>query len=301
MASVLFNASARSSLCRSCRTPKVQVGAFSSTAIARVGPESPNYIQVPASLQPDLPPKPRVKGTLPVPREIFPTRRPDKPSKAYIAAATTEPSKRRKKPKGTQPEYNEWKSKMAASRRRNLREGLVELYRRKERTVRSVAARSNAKQTQRDRLIHQRPRDDERLTSSTTPTVMQPKRYSVLPDPGRGQRLARSRHRVAAKERRKEAERKDSLHTLYMNARNFITTEEQLATELNRVFPDGVNEAWANDQRAGENIWNQGVPPTLQSMVNANKRGDAAKWGLVQKRVKKIAEELTGGKMGKAS
>lgn len=291
MASIIFNSSARSLLCRSCRT-------FSSTTAVRVGPESPNYVEIPPSLQPELPSKRHVKGTLPVPREVFPARRPDKPTPAFIAAATTEPTKKRKAQlNGLQQEYIAWKSKMAATRRRNLREGIVELHKRKEKTHRAAESRSNTKQAQRNRLLHQRPREDDRLTASSTITIMQPTRHSVLPDPGRQQRLTRSRRHVKVKRVKKAAERRDSLHTLYMNARDFITTEEQLATELDKVFPEGENEAWANDQRYGENIWNLGVPPTLESMVNAAKKSEASKWDISQERMKRIAEVLTGGKM----
>lgn len=291
MTSLLFNANARTSLCRSCRT-------FSSTTAVRVGPESPNYVEVPRTLQPDLPPKPPVKGRLPVPREVFPARRPDKPTKAFIEAATTEPTKKRKPQlKDPRREHNEWANKMAATRRRNLREGIVELHRRKQKSHQAVETRSNTKQAQRNQLLHQRPREDDRLTASSTVASMKPIRTPVLPDPDREVRLERSRKLVAKKQAQKEAERKDSLHTLYMNARNFIITEEQLAAELDKVFPEGENEAWANDQRYGENIWNLGVPPTLESMVNSPRKNEAAKWDVSQERLKKIAEELTGGKM----
>lgn len=291
MASILFNASARSSLCRSCRT-------FSSTTAALVGPENPTYIEVPRTLQPDIPSKTQVKGKLPVPREIFPARRPDKPTEAFIQAATTEPTKKRKsQPSDPHHRYNEWTSKMAATRRRNLREGIVELHQRKQKTLRAVETRSNTKQAQRNSLLHQKPREDDRLTSSSTIAVMKPIRSSVLPDPDRKQRVEQSRRHVEAQQARKEAERKDSLHTLYMNARNFIITEEQLAAELDKVFPEGENEAWANDQRYGENIWNLGVPPTLESKFNAPRKDESAKWDVSQERLKRIAEELTGGKM----
>ncbi|KAK2761297.1 hypothetical protein FQN54_001819 [Arachnomyces sp. PD_36] len=294
MASSLFNSTARTSLCRSCRT-------FSSTAAVGVGPESPNYIEVPPSLQPDLASKRRVRGTLPVPREIFPARRPDKPTQAFIKAATTEPTKKQStQVKGAQKEYNEynaWKTKMAATRRQNLREGIVELHKRKQNTLRAVRTRSNTKQAQRDHILHQPPREDDRLTSSSTIAAMQPTRTPTLPDPDREERFKLSQERVKAKQAQKEAERMDALHTLYMNARNFITTERELARELDRVFPAGMNEAWANDQRYGDNIWNLGAPPTLESMVNDAKLSEAAKWDTSQERMKKIAETLTGGKM----
>jgi hypothetical protein len=135
------------SLSRSCRAAKVPVRGFSTSSSLRVGPESPNYIEVPRTLQPDLPQRPRVKGTLPVPREIFPARRADKLTWAYISAATPEPTRvktiRKDDPHA---ESIEWKRRMAESRRNNLREGLQELYTRKQTTDQSMTRRSAERQ-----------------------------------------------------------------------------------------------------------------------------------------------------------
>ncbi|KAL1964603.1 hypothetical protein VTN77DRAFT_6777 [Rasamsonia byssochlamydoides] len=286
------------SLYRTCRTATVQVRGFTSSSRLRVGPESPNYIDVPRPLQPDLPSKPQVKGTLPVPRELFPVRRQDKPTEAYISAATPLPSKEKTvDPNDPNAELIEWKRRMAAMRRKNLREGLLELHARKRRTEWLMAKRSAEKQAKRERILKQPQREDERLTSPSVIQAMKPTKTPVLPDPDREERLAQARLRVQAKEAEKRAERQDSLHTLYMNARNFITTEDQLAAEIERVFPEGENEAWRNDHQAGENIWNLGLPPTIQSMVTDAKRSEAARWEVIQGRVKKLAEEITGGKM----
>src|SRR5438034_799985 len=67
MVSLLVERSAKSSLllCRSCRTAKLQARFLSSASTLMLGPESPNFIDVPRSLQPDFAPKPRVKGILP--------------------------------------------------------------------------------------------------------------------------------------------------------------------------------------------------------------------------------------------
>ena len=82
-----------------------------------------------------------------------------------------------------------------------------------------------------------------------------------------------------------------------MNARTFIVTEEQLAAEIDRVFPDGENEAWRNDHQPGENIWNLGNPPTVQSLVNEGRKSETARWDVFQDRVKKLGEQITGGKL----
>ncbi|KAL2216779.1 hypothetical protein M432DRAFT_641674 [Thermoascus aurantiacus ATCC 26904] len=286
------------SLYRRCWTAAGQVRGFASSASLRVGPESPNFIDIPKPIQPDLPSKPRVKGTLPVPRELFPARRRDKPSEAYIAAATPPPSKepeiQRDDPNA---EYNEWRRKMAETRRRNLREGLLELYERKQRTESFMRRRSRAKQARRERILNQPEREDERLTKPSIIQAMMPTKQAVLPDPDREERLARSKARLEAREAKKKAERQDALHTLYVNARNFITTEAQLNAEIERVFPEGDNPAWRSDHQQGDNIWNLGVPPTVQSMVNHSKKNEVARWDIIQDRVKQLAEAITGGKM----
>ncbi|KAK2774284.1 hypothetical protein FQN53_003682 [Emmonsiellopsis sp. PD_33] len=283
------------SLCRSCRTASVQARAFSSTPSFMVGPESPKFIDIPPQLQTFHPHKPEVKGTLPVPREVFPARRPDKPTQAYADEATPEPSKETNlKPGDPHYEYVEWKRKMATIRRQNLREGLQQLYSRKKSTEHAKAKRSNAKISQRETILTQGKREDERLMEQSTISLMKPTKTPILPNPNAEERLETSRARYAAKQQEKLDEKFDHLHSLYMNARTFIINEEQLKAEIDRVFPDGENPEWANDVEAGTNIWNRGVPSTIESLVRAGKDDDRS-WSVEQKRVKKIAETLTGG------
>ena len=276
----------------------MQARGFTSSASLRIGPESPNFVDVPRTIQPDLPSKQHVKGTLPVPREIFPVRRADKPSEEYIAAATPLPSKETKAdPNDPHAQYINWKRRMAEMRRQNLREGLLELHTRKQRTDKSMMQRSVEKQKRRERIFRQPEREDERLTRPSVIQEMLPKRTPVLPDPNREERLTISKARLEATNAQKQAEQQDSLQALYMNARNFITTEAQLAAEIDRVFPEGENEAWRNDHQQGENVWNLGLPPTVQSIVNESRKSEAARWDLIQGRVKKLGEQITGGKL----
>jgi len=96
---------------------------------------------------------------------------------------------------------------------------------------------------------------------------------------------------------KKKSKRQAALHTLYMNARDFIITEEQLAVEIEKTFPKGENLAWRSDHQPGENVWNLGVPPSVQSIVSDSKKKEAVRWDIYQGRVKKLAEELSGGKL----
>lgn len=282
------------SLFRGCSTARIQARGFASSPNLRVGPESPNYIDVPRSIQPYIRGKQPVKGTLPVPREIFPARRRDKPSQAYIAAATTPPKNRNTKLSGAQAEYRKWKDTMAEVRRQNLREGLLELHSRKQQTDHRMTKRGHAKQIKRDRILRQPEREDERLTRPTVLDTMLPGKIPVLPDPDRKERLAQSKATLDRRETDKRMERLDQLHVLYMNARNYITTESQLNAEIENAFPEGVNEAWRSDSQTGDSIWNLGLPRSIESMANAK---GIAQWDIAQERIKKLGEQISGGKL----
>ncbi|KAJ5579793.1 uncharacterized protein N7459_005778 [Penicillium hispanicum] len=283
---------------RNSRTASVQVRGFATTSSRRIGPESPQFIDIPRPIQPSNPVKPNVKGTLPVPREIFPARRADKPRKAYLDAVTPEPATERTvNPKSGDAEKQAFKLKMAVLRRQNLRAGLRDLYKRKRAAEDTMFNRSIQNQAQRERILQQPEPEDERLTRPSVVQAMKAQKHSVLADPNREERLTLSKARMEARQTQKDAQRQDDLQSLYMNARTFITTEEQLAAEIDRVFPDGENEAWRNDHQPGENIWNLGIPPTVQSVVNVGRKSETARWDVIQDRVKKLGEQITGGKL----
>ncbi|PKY00303.1 hypothetical protein P168DRAFT_293587 [Aspergillus campestris IBT 28561] len=286
------------SFLRNCRTATTQVRGFTSSTTRRVGPESPNYIEVPRSLQPDLPSKRRVKGTLPVPRDLFPARRADKPTEAYLAAVTPAQTKETKiDPNDPHADFLQWRRQLAEERRQNLREGLQELYSRKQKTTDQMVRKSAEKQQRRAHIFQQPEREDERLTRQSVTQDMLPRKETVLPDPTREARLAQSAERHEYKKALKEFERLNSVQDLYMGARKFITTEAQLAAEIDRIFPEGENEAWRNDHQQGQNVWNLGVPPTVQSLATESRKGEASRWELIQGRVKKLGEQVTGGKL----
>lgn len=160
-----------------------------------------------------------------------------------------------------------------------------------------MSERSLELQNRRERILQQPEADDERLTRSSVVEAMQPQKHAVLPDPNREERLALSTARTEAKKAEKIAQRQEDLHSLYMTARTFIMTEEQLAAEIDRVFPEGENKAWRNDHQHGENVWNLGLPPTVQSIVSGSRKNETARWDTMQERLKKIGEQVTGGKL----
>ena len=283
---------------------------FTTTAIKQeIPPESPKYIHVPQSLQPDLVSPRRLKGILPVPREVFPKNLPEKLQPGFAEYATL-PSKKTLDLESAS-EVEKYKFRMAEKRRSHLREGLSELRDRKFKIERQIAGRSRAKQEERARVIAQAEREDERLTNSSVPQSMLPTKGQQIPDPNARERYEASVARVKAQIERKLEERQDALHTLYMNARTFITTEEDLDAEIERVFPNSDDPAFRTASSYGTDIWNLGLQPSVADMLNkTNAKGDAsasAYRGSLDpnndmartsaKRIKKIAEELSGGRM----
>ncbi|KAI9732693.1 MAG: hypothetical protein M1818_007427 [Claussenomyces sp. TS43310] len=277
---------------------------FTSTALrSKIGPESPKFIEIPRLLQPHAIPHRDIKGTLPAPRKLFPRRAGDKTSPEYLASVTPEPIPSHQS--ATAPtEYVAWKRRMAENRRQNLREGLIELHKRKLRSDRIVANRSAAKRENRERRLHAPVREDERLTNPTITAATRKPQSGNLPDPNREARLAASQQRIIARAKALEEERRDSLHTLYMHARSFITTESQLNAEIEKTFKERPFESIPNKEDA-KNVWDAlGAPQTVQDMLSvvnntqktalAFHAGPAVSTG---KRMIKIAEELTGGKM----
>ncbi|KIA75467.1 hypothetical protein HK57_00051 [Aspergillus ustus] len=286
------------SLFRSGRTAAVQLRGFSTSSALRVGPESPNFIEIPQPIQPYQPAKRSVKGVLPVPRELFTRRRADKGTEEYVRAATPLPMNSKDiDPKEPHAEYRQWKKEMAEMRRTNLRQGLKALHKRKKQTDWIIEQQSREKQQRRARVLKQGEPEDVLLTRPSVIREMLPQHNPVLPDPDRQQRLALSKGRLEQRSQQKELARRDSLHTLYMNARDFIVNEQQLAAAIDKAFPDGINEAWRNDQTNGENIWNLGFPMNVSDALTRGTRTDADRWDKVQERVKKLGEEITGGKL----
>lgn len=281
------------------------------TPKGQIPPESPRYIEIPKSLQPQSIYRPWVKGVLPVPRKIFRRSDPkDKTSKEYLSAVTPDP----KSPRAEQTNSvansqldalytTTWKSQQSAARRRNLREGLVELHQRKQQIDRSKAHRRARKQAESFQLANAPEREDERLTNPTVHTALLLSHRRLLPDPNRAQRLKKMRANVESMERKKLEERRLMLHTLYMNAHNFIVRPAQLDQAIDLAFDDP--KQFLSDDLQGENIWHMGPPETIQQLLRLSNRAwkSAAvdRFGrlkdLTERRLDSIGEELTGGKM----
>ena len=295
--------------CRPCTVHRMSCHSFStSTRTYTIPPESPQFIHVPQAAQPSYPPRRQVKGTLPVPREIFRGQRANKATPEYLTAVTAEP---RSSPDGTGSDESgslelrerlAWKRRMAATRRRNLRESLVELHRRKVGAERFVAARSARRRAERETAVNQKQREDERLTAPTITAAMKQLQLGPPPDPDREARLEAKAANVRAREAACQEKRQTLLHTLYANARLFITSEAHLDRAIAMVFQESPKE-WEHGT-IGKNIWNLGPPMSVQDLVDGvnkneklavkQRQGSSVK---THQRVMRIGEELTGGKM----
>ncbi len=102
----------------------------------------------------------------------------------------------------------------------------------------------------------------------------------------------------------RQVERQEKLHTLYVHAGHFITTEKQLDEVVDKVFDN--TRQFSSDARPGLNIWNLGYPESvneLLSKANMNpgtqKAMEVAEGSqpVMRERMKRLSEELTGGKM----
>ena len=246
-----------------------------------------------------------MKGILPVPRKLFPKSGPDKVTPSYLASTTPEPlphNTQRKRDPCTKGFVN-YKTRQAERRRENLRESLIELRFRKDRDERAVAAKSARVQAFNRKQREAPEREDERLTHPTVLETDRVRRRTILTDPDREARLALKRENVARQRAEMEEERRNMLHTLYVNAGQFITTGAQLDQVVDRVFDD--ERQFVNDESVGANIWNLGEPETVAELLGERRRGTDkrkavdqadAKKILMDERMRRVGEELTGGK-----
>ncbi|KAI0380352.1 hypothetical protein F5Y04DRAFT_103953 [Hypomontagnella monticulosa] len=275
----------------------------------QIPPESPLFINIPnppqdQSIEALRELKP-VKGHLPLPRTVF--RRRDghlKPTSAWLTRSAPEPTnaKSQQPPKS---EIQAWKRRVAASRRENMREGVRALYARKQRFDRQRLERQTAILTA-NRLAAMAPeREDERLTraSINAGTLA----TAVLPDPERFERALTSQARTSQLHAAKSEARRDAIQELYMKARSFIVDETALEAEVDRLFAEDYWEAVGNTASGHEtrNVWDlDGRQQAVADMVNEVSRTSNAvvksldtERNRTLRRQKKVAEELTGGKL----
>ena len=193
---------------------------------------------------------------------------------------------------------------MTQLRKQHLREGLAELYARKQNQDREKKIRSDTKSAERARLVSQAEREDARLTNASVPAAMNPKLKQTFTEEDALWMQEKRRQNIETHQSKKSAAQHDALHTLYMNARDFITDEEQLGAKIKEEFDDKNFGGHSSDP--AKSYWDsQGPPDGIAEMVNRStmsrgRQGVSEKedaWRRDQERMRKLAEGLSGGKM----
>lgn len=288
-----------------CPPPALAVRALSSTATTQaLGPQSPNYIQVPRPAQPTYPVKPHVKGHLPVPRDIFDTRsKHPKQSKISLDRSTKTPTQLKQPgPYSRDADYRLYKQRQADKRREALREGVKELHERKVATEAQYLAKIQAHGTLRRTVAMAPRRPVDILTETSVSKGIRDYLADSLP-----QRNDMTEARRRAYQRRMakvHAVRASRLHDLYTNAREFIIDEAQLDAAIEKAF--GTEESpmgWdikgnmgpRSEGKEGLSPWHGPMPEGVGDMMQKLRGGEGV--GLAKERVKKVAEQLTGGKI----
>ncbi|KYK56056.1 hypothetical protein DCS_08022 [Drechmeria coniospora] len=295
----------------SCIRPSLQrlLGASRSfstsqpSPVQHTPPQAPSYIRLPTPPQSSETKPQRVRGHLPVPRQIFSQPEGDRKVRPeYIKRTAPKPSTQRE----PSNEAQRWKAEVAHNRRVNLEEGLQALWIRRRRRDSIRNATVGRKFEEHHKAAAADERQDDRLTRSTVlGSILDTKTY---PDPDRFSRVDRSRTKVMAKESTRREARRDAIMELYISASNFIVQESELEAEIDKIFTEDYFRKQSqaiNRYGATENTWGiYGKPPSIANMLETT-TGTSTKlmdyyeseYDRSVKRQKRIAEDLTGGKM----
>ncbi|KAG6015996.1 hypothetical protein E4U43_004395 [Claviceps pusilla] len=266
-------------------------------------PESPSYVRLPTPPQSDEAKPTRVRGHLPVPRDVFPRLEGDvKIRSYYIERTAARPTRRRDGNSSVQ----RWKAALAESRRTNLKDGLDALWTRRLQIDNDRNDRVSRKFQQHNKAGAEPEREDDRLTRPTILHSITDTR--VYPDPNRFSRANESRTKVLVSDNAKREARRDAIMELYISASNFIVHENELRVEIDKLFTEDYFRQQSQEthrQGSTENTWGiYGRPPSIGNMMETSTGAstkvmdlDESEFDRSAKRQKRIAEDLTGGKM----
>jgi hypothetical protein len=278
---------------------------FSSTPAAlALGPQSPNYIEVPKPAQPTFPLEPHVKGHLPIPRDIFKTRNQHPKESDVFLRKSTKDAKDRKAPGpfSRDVDFRLYKQRLADARKEALKQGVKELHARKVTSEAQHLDRIQKSGALRTKLAMAPRREVDILTETSVSKGVRDFLADSLPTANKN--IEARRRAYERKQAAQQAVRESRLHDLYTNARTFIVSEEQLDQAIEETF--GTDEApigWDIKGNAGPRAsgheglspWHGPMPEGVGDKMNNLRGGEGV--GLAKERVKKLAEELTGGKM----
>ncbi|KAJ2896451.1 hypothetical protein MKZ38_005539 [Zalerion maritima] len=294
--------------------------ASAATRTITVPPEAPSFLPPPMPPQSsEREPAKRQRGHLPVPRKIFRTDKvverklhPDYIAKTFPVSTRSRAESRIPAKEKAKPSHKtlvmRWKDRAALSRKKNLSEGVSALAVRKERREHQDAKRALRRRSAAIDFISRNSRDDEvnRLTQSSISSAVLDVR--VLPDPGRFAKAASSVSRTQAMYDKHRLARQNSLTQMYINAKHFIVSEQELEETVNTLFTaDYFGEANLEVAiTAGEefrNVWGTGNPPGLDATdtggggyAHQEVAGGGVSAGKGLARLGRVAERLTGGK-----
>ncbi|KAG6074733.1 hypothetical protein E4U15_006041 [Claviceps sp. LM218 group G6] len=264
----------------------------------RVSPESPSYVRLPTPPQSDEARPARIRGHLPVPRQIFPRREGD----AKIQASYIEKTAPRSTQVRVDNNVQRWKAALADSRRSNLKDGLDALWDRRLEKDNDRIYRARRKTQQHNTAGVQVETEDDRLTRSTILKALMDTK--VHPDPERFSRAKKSRSKVLALDSAKREARRDAIMELYTSASKFIVYENELKAEIDKVFTEDyfrTLSSQASRHGCTDNVWGIcGKPPSIGNMIEASTGASTKLYpvsDLSVKRQKTIADHLTSGKM----
>lgn len=285
---------------KSTTTTSAPWRAFSTTPSALAGsvpPESPRFITLPEPPQSSEPRLPRVKGHLPVPRDMFLKREGNrKVTPAYIAS-TTQVSKVELSGEPPKTEHEARRRAMAAARRTAFAEGIQGLYVRKTQREQRVSHRSGVRRKANLAAATAPERLDDLLTRSTVRSSTA-NDVGVAPSPERFAVAEKAAKQHARQLARKAESRRDALAQLYVAAQSFIVDEAELEAKVNKIFVE-------NHHHYGESIWDVEKQPISMAELRSEMTGSSANMLDSKKRSatkttqrqKTVAEELTGGKL----
>ena len=264
-----------------------------SYTVRQLGPESPNFIEVPQPPQTSAVPRRRIRGVLPVPRNIFPKGSAENVTNDYIEETIPEP---RNEAASTPSERVLWKERLATARRRNLRQGILELKTRAIKTRKRWQTVQRKARMERAALLNKPEPIDERLTS---PTAMQATRSllrkkldaSSLEEQRRINQMQISSEGISEQKARESKDRIEDVRTLYVNATHFITDMSQLHNAVDEAFGSPDNPVTFGKAQ-GPNIWFEGELVSIQDRLSERSNISTTSFGLGESRAKLAEQRL---------
>jgi hypothetical protein len=299
-----------------CALPRIRHGIRSVTArrisssapLYAITPESPSWLEVPEPIQAPKPPKAAIKGILPIPRQIIKDRSHKyKATDRHLDTVAAHPKPKKPVPvEADRADQAIYHRQVSSRRREHIREGIKGIFERRVTEARKENKDHIQTATSLKRARTAPPRLDEVLTQQSIPEVVRmaiewrPRKKQFSPATQQ-KRKARVQQRLELKIQNKMKH----VHTLYLNARNFIVDQEQLDERIDKAFGSDEDPIYWNS--TGMSVWHMGPPSGLKDLAVLGTQSapqdsllstDSQKQkNAMMRRMLSIAGELTGGKI----